>query len=211
MSSADPSKRYFVRIENGQVTTTVIVDLVVPGAAANVTEYESAPYTEITQYCVDGQELPGLKIDAFGDLVDANGVVIVQGLVEPPNLEPARQRAIARLIPQIKEQCRIRIEGIYPTHKQRNVDVDALLARDKVTLQVVASRLDEENNYPLNTEEEAVIAEHKEMRAFITAIRRRSNQIEAWLSQLPQEQIGQFDPAHDAHWQSLDMDFPLTS
>ena len=81
-----------------------------------------------------------------------------------------------KLSPRIKEECERRILGIMPAWKQRNTIAD--LWSDDANIEAAAA------------------AEW----AKVTALRTKSNEIEASIATMSDEQILNFNARNDAHW-----------
>lgn len=86
--------------------------------------------------------------------------------------------AQAKLTPNVKAEASKRILAIMPSWKQRNVIADL-------------------SSTNADTKAAAVTAW-----AAVTAIRTKSNEIEASISSMSDEQILNFDASDDAHWTS---------
>ena len=84
--------------------------------------------------------------------------------------------AKAKLSPRVKEECERRILAIMPDWKQRNTIAD--LSSD-------------------NAETRAAAAVEW---AKVTALRTKSDEIEASILSMTDQQIIEFDPTDDAHW-----------
>ena len=84
--------------------------------------------------------------------------------------------AKAKLSPRIKEECERRILAIMPSWKQRNTIAD--LSSDDADTKVAAA---------------TALAQ-------VTALRTKSDEIEASILSMSDQQIIEFDATDDAHW-----------
>ena len=120
--------------------------------------------------------------------IDSGGVV---------NEEFTTEEFKENLIISIKSQAKQRIEASYPDHKQRNLNgvVSAIQNKEVIALKSGSG------NYTPTSDEMVLLRAAKACKDFIDGIRAKSNQLEASLDSMTEEQLNDFDPSNDSNWQ----------
>ena len=90
-----------------------------------------------------------------------------------------------------------RIISTYPDYKQRNLNGAVSLIQNK---ELIALKSGGQSYTP--TEDEMIsLRAAKTCKDFIDAIRAKSNQLEASLDSMTEEQLNVFDPSEDSNWE----------
>lgn len=98
---------------------------------------------------------------------------------------------------KIKAEAGLRIYAVYPDYKQRNFNGVVSLIQNKELLAIKAGS----GNYTPTEDEMTYLRAAKTCKDFIDAIRTKSNELEASLDSMTEEQLNAFDPSDDSNWE----------
>jgi len=99
------------------------------------------------------------------------------------------------IIPQIKEEASKRIVAAYPEWKQRNHMAAVVDTQNKELIALKAN-----TTYTLSADELAIVAAAQAAKTEIFNIRAKSDELEASLDTMTQEQLEAFDATNDSNW-----------
>lgn len=116
------------------------------------------------------------------------------GTVEP---EFSTSEIKNSFIEKIKLEAGRRIVSTYPDYKQRNLNGAVSLVQNKELLALKAGS----ENYTPTEEEMVLLRAAKACKEFIDAIRAKSNELEASLDSMTEEQLNAFDPSKNSNWE----------
>ena len=116
------------------------------------------------------------------------------GIVEP---EFSTSEIKNLLIEKIKVEAGKRIVSSYPEYRQRNLNGAVSLIQNKELLAIKAGS----GNYTPTEDEMTSLRAAKTCKDFIDAIRTKSNELEASLDSMTEEQLNAFDPSKDSNWE----------
>lgn len=97
----------------------------------------------------------------------------------------------------ISSEARKRILSRYPDYKQRNLNG----AVSKIQNKEIISLKSGQGNYTPTSDEMDLLRAAKVCQDFIDMIRTRSNELEASLDEMTEEQLSSFDPSEDSNWE----------
>lgn len=116
------------------------------------------------------------------------------GTVEP---EFSTEEIKLNLIAKIKSEAGRRITSTYPEYKQRNLNGAVSEIQNKEVISLKAGT----GNYTPTADEMTLLRAAKACKDFIDRIRTKSNQLEASLDLMTQEQLNAFNPSEDSNWE----------
>ena len=137
------------------------------------------------------------------DKSDGQGVSIsfwdVDGVVEPTDEQLSNiteeEGLIEGIILQIKTEANKRIVAAYPEWKQRNHIAAVIDIQNKELIALKAN-----TTYTLSADELAIVAAAQAAKTEIFNIRAKSDELEASLDTMTQEQLEAFDATNDSNW-----------
>ena len=129
-------------------------------------------------------------IEAVQKWIDAGGTV------DP---EFTNSELKSNLVEKIKTQAATRIDSAYPEWQQRNYIAAVTEIHNK---EIVAMKtIPFVAQYQLTPEELQTLKDAHTCKKFITNIRAKSNELEASLDSMTEEQLNAFDPSEDSNWE----------
>ena len=144
-------------------------------------------------YLVNGQiSVP--KNSDNRDYQEVQKWIVAGGNIEP---EFSISEIKNSLIEKIKMQAGRRIISTYPDYKQRNLSGAVSLIQNKELLALKAGS----GNYTPTEEEMTSLRAAKACKDFVDAIRAKSNELEASLDSMTEEQLNSFNPNDDSNWE----------
>lgn len=117
--------------------------------------------------------------------------------IAQPTLPTKLEIALDALKEKIKAEAGFRIYAVYPDYKQRNLNGAVSLVQNKELLALKAGS----GNYTPTEEEMVLLRAAKACKDFIDAIRAKSNELEASLDSMTEEQLNAFNPSEDSNWE----------
>jgi|DEB0MinimDraft_10_1074344.scaffolds.fasta_scaffold16175_2 hypothetical protein len=162
-------------------------------------------YNKIKKYLSDnGVNIVDVEDDfELLDKSDGQGVSIsfwdVDGVVEPTDEQLSNiteeEGLIEGIILQIKTEANKRIVAAYPEWKQRNHIAAVIDIQNKELIALKAN-----TTYTLSADELAIVAAAQAAKTEIFNIRAKSDELEASLDTMTQEQLEAFDATNDSNW-----------
>lgn len=162
-------------------------------------------YNKIKKYLSDnGVNIVDVEDDfELLDKSDGQGVSIsfwdVDGVVEPTDEQLSNiteeEGLIEGIILQIKTEANKRIVAAYPEWKQRNHMAAVVDIQNKELIALKAN-----TTYTLSADELAIVAAAQAAKTEIFNIRAKSDELEASLDTMTQEQLEAFDATNDSNW-----------
>jgi len=137
------------------------------------------------------------------DKSEGQGVSIsfwdVDGVTEPTDEQLSNiteeESLIEGIIPQIKTEANKRIVAAYPEWKQRNHMAAVVDIQNKELIALKAN-----TTYTLSADELAIVAAAQAAKTEIFNIRAKSDELEASLDTMTQEQLEAFDATNYSNW-----------
>lgn len=120
---------------------------------------------------------------------------IANGGVMSPEFTSAEIKQ--NVILKIKSEAGRRIDTTYPEYKQRNLTGAVSRIQNKEILALKAGG----DNYTPTAEELLELSAANDCELFIKAIRAKSNELEASLDDMTQEELEAFDPSDNLNWE----------
>jgi len=162
-------------------------------------------YNKIKKYLSDnGVNIVDVEDDfELLDKSDGQGVSIsfwdVDGVVEPTDEQLSNiteeEGLIEGIILQIKTEANKRIVAAYPEWKQRNHIAAVIDIQNKELIALKAN-----TTYTLSADELAIVAAAQAAKTEIFNIRAKSDELEASLDTMTQEQLEAFDATNYSNW-----------
>lgn len=101
------------------------------------------------------------------------------------------------LVEKIKLEAFARITATYPEYKQRNLSGEVSNIQNKEVISLKSGA----GSYTPTSDEMILLRAAKTCKDFIDGIRAKSNQLEASLDSMTEEQLNAFDPSEDSNWE----------